>query len=113
VVAGGCSKPALGRASALQGITNGVLLGKIPRQTASFEFLDVGKCHLDTQAGAHWLVLLRRHRARTSPLRGQHIDDEISTDVKWLKSAVEGLKAYYQEAMTAQPGDYDTRAQQA
>ena len=25
----------------------------------------------------------------------------------WLKPAVEDLKAYYQEAMTAQPGEYD------
>jgi len=45
---------------------------------------------------------------------GQHLDDEkVPTDVKWLKSAVEDLKAYYNEAMTAQPGEYDAKIQQA
>ena len=28
-------------------------------------------------------------------------------DIQWLKPAIEDLKAYYQEAMIAQPGDYD------
>ncbi len=32
------------------------------------------------------------------------------TDIKWLKPAIEDLKAYYLEAMTAQPGEYDAEA---
>jgi hypothetical protein len=28
-------------------------------------------------------------------------------DIQWLKPAIEDLKDYYQEAMIAQPGDYD------
>jgi len=36
----------------------------------------------------------------------------LPRDVKWLKTAVEDLKAYYSEAMTAQPGDHDHEAQQ-
>ncbi len=44
---------------------------------------------------------------------GQLVDaDELPTDIKWLKRTVEDLKAYYHEAMTAQPGDYDPVTQQ-
>ena len=39
-------------------------------------------------------------------------NSEFPTDVRWLKPAVEDLKAFYQEAMTAQPGEYDADAQQ-
>jgi D-proline reductase (dithiol) PrdB len=38
--------------------------------------------------------------------------DELPKDTKWLKAAVEDLKAYYMEAMTAQPGDYAASALQ-
>ncbi len=37
----------------------------------------------------------------------------VPDDITWLKRAVEDLKAYYLEAMTAQPGDYDAQAIQA
>ena len=37
----------------------------------------------------------------------------LPTDITWLKRTVEDIKAYYIEAMTAQPGDYDSRALQA
>lgn len=40
-------------------------------------------------------------------------DGMLATDITWLKRAVEDLKSYYTEAMTAQPGDYDSRAIQA
>ena len=38
---------------------------------------------------------------------------ELPRDTVWLKRAVEDLKAFYLEAMTAQPGDYDSEAMQA
>ena len=34
-------------------------------------------------------------------------------DITWMKRAVEDIKAYYMEAMTAQPGEYDSQALQA
>ena len=34
--------------------------------------------------------------------------NQLPDDIQWLKPAIEDLKAYYQEAMIAQPGDYDT-----
>ena len=34
----------------------------------------------------------------------------LPSDINWLKRAVEDIKAYYAEAMTAQPGDYDANA---
>ena len=37
-------------------------------------------------------------------------DGVIPKDVKWLKQAIEDIKAYYVEAMIAQPGEYDRRA---
>lgn len=44
----------------------------------------------------------------------EHLDDGVlPTDITWMKRAVEDIKAYYTEAMTAQPGDYDRRALQA
>ena len=44
---------------------------------------------------------------------GRHLDEEdVPTDLVWLKTAVEDLKAYYSEAMSAQPGEYDYKAQQ-
>jgi D-proline reductase (dithiol) PrdB len=44
---------------------------------------------------------------------GGHLDDAvIPRDITWLKRAIEDLKAYYIEAMTAQPGDYDSGALQ-
>ena len=43
----------------------------------------------------------------------EHLDaGEVPKDIKWLKAAAEDLKAYYSEAMTAQPGDYNAQAQQ-
>ncbi len=38
---------------------------------------------------------------------------ERPADIVWLKRAMEDIKAYYIEAMTAQPGDYDAAAIQA
>ena len=44
----------------------------------------------------------------------EHLDDAVlPTDIAWLKRAIEDIKAYYIEAMTAQPGDYDSSAIQA
>jgi len=73
-----------------------------------------------------WYELSRRRRGRTlvgisdqSPERNvqilaEHLDAGVlPTDITWLKRAVEDIKAYYAEAMTAQPGDYDSRALQA
>jgi D-proline reductase (dithiol) PrdB len=41
----------------------------------------------------------------------EHLDKGVlPPDITWLKRAVEDIKAYYTEAMTAQPGDYDSRA---
>ncbi len=37
---------------------------------------------------------------------------ELPTDITWLKRAIEDLKAYYLEAMTAQPGEYDAQTLQ-
>ena len=38
-----------------------------------------------------------------------HLDDGVlPTDITWMKRAVEDIKAYYIEAMTAQPGNYDS-----
>jgi D-proline reductase (dithiol) PrdB len=38
---------------------------------------------------------------------GKYLDQgQLPEDVHWLKRAVEDLKVYYIEAMTAQPGDY-------
>ena len=73
-----------------------------------------------------WYELsLRRREGRTlvgvaeqSPSKnivalGELLDaGDLPRDVKWLKRAVEDLKACYSEAMTAQPGDYDHEAQQ-
>ena len=43
----------------------------------------------------------------------EHLDEDVlPTDMNWLKRAVEDIKAYYIEAMTAQPGDYDSQALQ-
>lgn len=40
----------------------------------------------------------------------EHLDDGVlPTDITWLKRAIEDIKAYYLEAMTAQPGDHDSR----
>lgn len=44
----------------------------------------------------------------------QLLDDALQPrDIVWLKRAIEDIKAYYTEAMTAQPGDYDAAAIQA
>lgn len=44
----------------------------------------------------------------------EHLDDGVlPTDITWLKRAVEDIKAYYNEAMTARPGEYDSREIQA
>jgi len=73
-----------------------------------------------------WYELsLRRRNGRTlvgvadqSPAEnivmiGGYLDSgEIPEDIKWLKRSVEDLKAYYIEAMTAQPGDYEAKTQQ-
>ncbi|MEM1434334.1 MAG: hypothetical protein AAGG11_09795 [Pseudomonadota bacterium] len=38
----------------------------------------------------------------------EHLDQHtLPTDITWLKRAVEDIKAYYFEALTAQPGRYD------
>jgi len=67
-----------------------------------------------------WYELSRRRRGRTlvglsdrSPEENvetlaDHLDrGALPADVTWLKRAVEDIKAYYIEAMTAQPGSYD------
>jgi len=42
-------------------------------------------------------------------LLGEQLDNEtLPTDFVWLKRAIEDIKAYYFEAMTAQPGEYDS-----
>ena len=72
---------------------------------------------------APWYELGRRRRggrslvgiADASPqqniaLLGEQLDnDTLPTDIVWLKRAIEDIKAYYVEAMTAQPGDYNTQ----
>lgn len=74
-----------------------------------------------------WYELARRRRggrtlvgiADQSPeqnvqILARHLDDgDIPADITWLKRAIEDIKAYYIEAMTAQPGDYDGGAVQA
>ena len=35
-------------------------------------------------------------------------ENKMPSDNTWLKYAVEDIKAFYYEAMTAQPGDYDS-----
>ena len=71
---------------------------------------------------ASWYELGRRRRsgrslvgiADASPqqniqLLGEQLDNEtLPTDFVWLKRAIEDIKAYYFEAMTAQPGEYDS-----
>ena len=78
------------------------------------------------QLGPWYQLSLRRRGGRTLvglsdrsneqnvQLIAGHLDDGVlPTDVTWLKRAIEDLKAYYMEAMTAQPGDYDHQALQA
>jgi hypothetical protein len=74
-----------------------------------------------------WYELARRRRggrtlvglADESPelnaqTLAEHLDDGVApADITWLKRAIEDIKAYYIEAMTAQPGDYDSAAIQA
>ncbi len=39
---------------------------------------------------------------------GEYLDrDQLPNDLKWFKRAIEDAKAYYVEALTAQPGDYN------
>lgn len=71
-----------------------------------------------------WYALsMRRKDGRTlvgvaqqSPLENltrlaSYLDEgRMPTDISWLKYAVEDLKVFTIEAMTAQPGDYDTTA---
>ena len=74
-----------------------------------------------------WYELsLRRRKGRTlvgisdrtpvenAALLGETLDaGEVPQDIPWMKRAIEDLKIYYVEAMTAQPGDYDAAAIQA
>jgi D-proline reductase (dithiol) PrdB len=74
-----------------------------------------------------WYELSRRRRggrtlvgiAEGPPERNvealsEHLDaGTLPTDITWLKRAIEDIKAYYLEALTAQPGDYDERDLQA
>ncbi|XOV86961.1 MAG: hypothetical protein ACFHX7_18600 [Pseudomonadota bacterium] len=74
-----------------------------------------------------WYELARRRRrgrtlvgiAEKSPeqnlpvLAGYLDEGLMPTDPVWLKRAIEDIKAYYIEAMTAQPGEHDSRAIQA
>ncbi|MEM7020345.1 MAG: hypothetical protein AAF512_23765 [Pseudomonadota bacterium] len=67
-----------------------------------------------------WYDLSRRRRGRTTvgisrsdideilEILSQWLDhqDNPLPDLKWFKYAIEDAKAYYSEAMTAQPGDY-------
>ncbi len=67
-----------------------------------------------------WYDLSRRRRGRTTVgLSGSTADECIDgiapwldgesdkiPELNWLKAAVEDLKAYYSEALTAQPGEY-------
>lgn len=69
-----------------------------------------------------WYDLGRRRRGRTTVGVSDTSIDEILTllsrwldcadepvpDLKWFKYAIEDAKAYYSEALTAQPGDYPT-----
>ena len=71
---------------------------------------------------APWYELGRRRRggrtlvgvAQHSPEQNlqtlaRYLDDGVTpTDINWLKRAIEDIKIYYIEAMTAQPGDYDS-----
>lgn len=51
---------------------------------------------------------------RNIRILAEHLDEGVlPTDIIWLKRAVEDIKAYYTEAMTAQPGNYDSRTLQA
>lgn len=39
---------------------------------------------------------------------GEDLDaEQLPSDLRWFKAAIEDAKAYYIEALTAQPGDYD------
>ncbi len=74
-----------------------------------------------------WYELARRRRggrtlvgiADQSPEQNvrtlaEYLDNGVMPrDITWLKRAIEDTKAYYIEAMTAQPGDYDSGAIQA
>ncbi|MGD8418249.1 MAG: hypothetical protein PVH91_14410 [Pseudomonadales bacterium] len=68
-----------------------------------------------------WYELSRRRRGgrtlvgiadqlpeQNTQILAEHLDKGVlPKDITWLKRAVEDIKAYYLEAMTAQPGDYD------
>lgn len=74
-----------------------------------------------------WYELSRRRRGgrtlvgiaeeppeRNAEALAEHLDaGTLPTDITWLKRAIEDIKAYYLEALTAQPGDYDERDLQA
>lgn len=50
---------------------------------------------------------------RNIQMLAEHLDRNVlPTDITWLKRAIEDIRAYYIEAMTAQPGDYDSTALQ-
>ena len=69
-----------------------------------------------------WYELSRRRRggrtlvgitdqppAQNIQTLAEHLDrGSLPADINWMKQAIEDLKAYYTEAMTAQPGDYDS-----
>ncbi len=71
-----------------------------------------------------WYELARRRRggrtlvgiAEQAPAQNlqtlaEYLDKgDVPSDIPWLKRAIEDIKAYYTEAMTAQPGDYDSTA---
>ena len=76
---------------------------------------------LELQQLQPWHELsLRRRNGRTlvgiskhslaenlATLGGHLVKRTLPTDITWLKRAIEDLKAFYLEALTAQPGSYD------
>ncbi len=51
---------------------------------------------------------------RNIQVLAEYLDSGVlPEDITWLKRAIEDVKAYYIEAMTAQPGDYDGKALQS
>ncbi len=80
----------------------------------------VGQLHRELELLKPWYELSLSRRARTTvgllnesiealiETIGNAADDpDQPTDLMYLKSAIEDTKAYYLEAMTAQPGEYN------
>ena len=63
---------------------------------------------VDAAAGASLVGIANASPQQNIAGLGEHLDNNrLPTDIVWLKHAVEDIRAFYVEALTAQPGDYD------